>query len=185
MFSAVQGSLPLTLLAFDVSCKDGDAKLQWITANEVNTKQFTIEKSNDGIHWQTSSAVPSKGNTSQHTYSELVPANASFFRLKMEDADGKFTYSPIKKIDCNNAQKLMVGPNPTSGNVTISATVNTPKLLTISVVDMSGRMILSKPWQVKQGLNLELIDLYRQPSSTYLVIVKGEGVNEMIKIIKQ
>jgi hypothetical protein len=185
LFSSVTAPLPLTLLAFDVKCKDGNVLLQWITTNEVNTKQFTIEKSDNGIDWKTISVAQAQGNSAeQHVYSTSVSAGADFYRLKMEDADTKFTYSPVKKTNCSSLQKIVMGPNPTQGKLILTANMNTSVSLLITVIDMSGRTILSKPWEVKTGLNSQSINLSGHPAGTYLIQVKGADINEISKIIK-
>lgn len=158
--------------------------LQWITANEVQTKQFVIETSNDGITWQPIDIVPAKGNTSQHTYLANVSTGSSFFRLKMEDIDGKFVYSPVKKTDCTTSLKIVAGPNPTRGAVTFSVTADVSRQLTIEVRNITGDTLLTRAWQVNQGLNSLIVDLAKYPASTYIIVVKDGGVNEIFKIVK-
>ena len=178
-------ALPLQLIAFSARCRDQGAVLQWITANEVQTKQFVIETSNNGITWRPTDIVQAQGNTTQHTYTANLLTGAPYFRLKMEDMDGKFSYSPVKKIDCAISQKIVAGPNPTRGAVTISVTADVSKQLTIEVLDITGRRLQTKIWQVNQGLNSQIIDLAKYPPSTYVIIVKDGGANEMFKIVKQ
>ena len=45
-------ALPIKLTDFTVSRKDKDALLAWSTAQELNTKNFTIERSYDAQHFQ-------------------------------------------------------------------------------------------------------------------------------------
>lgn len=178
-------ALPLRLLAFSARCKDQGAVLQWITANEVQTKQFVIETSNNGLTWQPMNTVSAQGNTLEHTYTTNVMNGGSFFRLRMEDIDGKYQYSPVKMIDCSTSPTIVAGPNPTKGTVTISLTADASKMLVIEVLDMRGRTLFTKTWQVNQGLNSLVIDLARYPSSTYLVAVKDGRANEVFKIVKE
>jgi len=183
---ATQSPLPLQLIAFNAQCKNNNALLQWITANEVNTKDFVIEKSVDGVLWSPAGTISAQQNTGQHTYTHSVALdNAQFYRLKMRDTDGSFTYSPVKKLNCDTKNVFTVGPNPTPGKLVISATLDKAMPLNISVRDFSGKLILSKTWNAAKGLSTEMIDIYNQPAATYIIAITGDGVNELSKVVKK
>jgi Secretion system C-terminal sorting domain len=180
------GPLPLQLTMFAVLCKDANSRVQWSTANETNTKQFAIEKSADGINWQTAAVVRAQGNSLQHAYESIIPAGAAtYFRLKMEDADGKFTYSPIRTIDCGVIESIVVGPNPTKGKLLITTNLSRPDEMNIRITDMSGKTVISTAWQAPKGLNSHTLDLSVFPAGTYMVSIKGNFVKQASLVVKQ
>ncbi|HEY0678153.1 MAG TPA: T9SS type A sorting domain-containing protein [Chitinophagaceae bacterium] len=179
------GPLPLQLISFTVTCNGGTATLQWVTEMEVNTKHFIIEKSDDGVNWQPAATKAAEGNGNQHLYSAAVPnAGYSYFRLKMEDIDGKFTYSPVRKASCNTGHLFTIGPNPTKGKLQISVTSNTADHAIINVADMNGRIILAREWQIQKGRNSQAIDLSKISPATYMVTIRGTVINGAGAIIK-
>jgi hypothetical protein len=103
----------------------------------------------------------------------------------MEDIDGKFTYSPVRRMDCNSSQKIIIGPNPTVGHVAITVTLAKSTVLSITVVDAIGNRISKTAWQANAGQNTQQIDLTNMPSAVYLISIEGENINETRRIIKR
>lgn len=114
----------------------GYAVLNWSTAEEINNKGFTIEKSNDGIAgWQTLGFVAShfeNGNGNGYSYQYIDTANLNsiaFYRLLQTDADGKYAYSKIVSVQPVTGQtktQLILYPNPVpAGAINITLHLNT------------------------------------------------------------
>lgn len=116
------GVLPLRLLDFHADKQAGSVALSWTTANEVNTSNFELERGSDGIHFSSLASIPTHNNTSTNNYSfvDQNPLSTNYYRLKMVDIDGKFTYSSILKINFNGSQSFEVYPNPARNSVTIN-----------------------------------------------------------------
>ena len=180
-------ALPLELLAFTAQCKDGKTSLQWITANEENTKHFVVQKSMDGNIWLEAETVPAKENTLQHTYSVMITDNsAGFFRLKMEDKDGRYTFSPVRRISCNENDLIAVGPNPTNGSLNISFQLAKKDEMVLQVHDTRGVLLINKKISAAQGLSVSNLNISNYPAGTYLVRIIGtNGKSETYRIIKK
>ena len=117
----IGGALPLTLLQFTGSIQNSVALLNWHTTNENNTSHFEIESSADGRIFGNRATVNANGSGSNaYSFSLAVNQPTTYYRLKMMDKDGRFTYSPIVKISQLKNQSITVFPNPVSDMVTIS-----------------------------------------------------------------
>ena len=186
-YAAAQAPLPLTLLAFDVQCKNNSIQLQWITANEVNTKGFTVEKSTNGSNWEPAGFVPAKGNSAQEVYTTILStSNATLYRLKMEDKDGSFTYSLIRKLECSGKNSITIGPNPTSGQLTISIQSEKKDNVSLVVMDVKGRLVYNKTFSLNEGLNVQQVDISNAASGVYIVsLTSPNGINETHRIVKK
>lgn len=58
------GALPIELLEFTAkSDLNNSVALEWTTASEVNNDYFELQKSNDGVNFETFAKVKSKGNS--------------------------------------------------------------------------------------------------------------------------
>lgn len=91
--------VPVTLLSFTGQKVGNAAQLVWQTASEYNMSRYEIERSTDGLYFQTIGAtVPSVNSSTTHTYSytDNIPAAArQYYRLRMVDIDGRRKYSNI------------------------------------------------------------------------------------------
>src|SRR6202030_1672620 len=94
--------LPVTILDFSASyASANNVKVAWTTTNEINAAYFEVERSSD----KTSFIGVAQVNASEsfnpiHSYSindQLynVTGNTVYYRLRIVDNDGKFTYSKI------------------------------------------------------------------------------------------
>lgn len=112
--------LPLILLNFSASVKHDAAttvNLIWSTADEINTKQFDVERSADGRAFTAIATVNAKNAAAENNYfyTDTKPfENTSYYRLKMIDKDGKFTYSHVVKVIADKLKGLNISPNPAS-----------------------------------------------------------------------
>ena len=88
--------LPVNWLYFRGTAAKNNVLLQWATTNEINNKFFTLEKSSDGIHFQTLStinATVSAGNADQkYSFTDHLPYSIGWYRISQTDADGRSTY---------------------------------------------------------------------------------------------
>jgi hypothetical protein len=118
------GTLPLTLLSFTGAETNGGILLQWKTSNEINTAFFDIEESSDGIDFNAAGKVYAASIYSfenNYRYQEKnVPNGIHYYRLKIVDKDGRFTYSPVIFITVKNKKQLLVYPTVTNGSFNIS-----------------------------------------------------------------
>ena len=117
--------LPLKLISFSGSVNGSAIILQWQTSNEVNTEAFEVERSPDGIVFSVAgkvTAANSKGNNLYSYTDNAAVQNTSFYRLKMIDEDGSFSYSNIIKVKRSSAARLTVFPNPVTNYISISGT---------------------------------------------------------------
>jgi hypothetical protein len=71
---------------------EGDNHLEWYTASEINNKQFTVQRSNDGKSWNLVGEVKGNGNsavTSNYEFHDLQPLHAiNYYRILQIDFNG-------------------------------------------------------------------------------------------------
>lgn len=112
----LQSTLPITLLNFEGHLQNNTAILNWSTSLEHNSKNFDVEKSTDGSsYFRIGSVVAAQNSLSQKSYSiedkNLSPVN--YYRLRMNDIDGRSTLSHIVTVRYNEAkQNVWVLTNP-------------------------------------------------------------------------
>ncbi|WP_139135311.1 T9SS type A sorting domain-containing protein [Roseivirga sp. 4D4] len=170
-------ALPITLISFDVNnYKDDQVKLDWVTASEVNNAFYTIERSTDGVNFETVANLDGAGNSSDllyYTFVDVNPLNGtSFYRLKQTDFGGEFDYSEIRsvKVERQFEANFSAYPNPIvqGESLTINYTVESDQVLSLTILSNTGQVIHRQEQQVyasqqsfqiqtdkmKKGLNL-------------------------------
>ncbi len=99
--------LPVKMMEFTAQKAGGtDVLVSWKTASETNVDRYEIEVARGNAALQASrftkiGTVASAGNTTSiRTYNftdnETEKFGPRYYRLKMVDVDGSFTYSPIR-----------------------------------------------------------------------------------------
>lgn len=108
---------------FTAQLQNNKVSLQWSTTSEKLTVKFIVERSTDRVNWSTATEVPAKGNStslSQYSYTDPAPSPVmTFYRLKMVDVDGEFTYSSETRVLTSKPQYAytiaIVGSSTASG----------------------------------------------------------------------
>ena len=97
-------TLPLSLLSLRATSTTAKhVQLHWTTADELNTSHFLIERSTDASNFVSLGSIPAKGTGAAsyvYTDEQAAAANTVYYRLKMIDKDGRYTYSyilPVKR----------------------------------------------------------------------------------------
>jgi hypothetical protein len=120
------GLLPLTLVSFYGSQQNQDIILYWRTVNEENINSFEIESSGNGnSDWQTLEAMsPMAVDGGGYSYSfvdHTIKMNGDrYYRLKIVDRDGKYTYSKILFITSTQTGTISVAPTLVYSSMNVS-----------------------------------------------------------------
>ncbi len=161
--------VPLKLISFSaVPQNDNNVSLYWNTANEINTKQFVIERGSDGLRFNSVTTVVAKGKTNNNYNTTIADANTGivFYRLKMVDNDGSFTYSPIIKIEKRkNAAGFSILSNPVKDHFIISTTDRTLNNTPANIINIQGAVV--KSFIVKEGS--QTVDINDLPTGIYYI----------------
>ncbi len=137
--TVVAETYPLHLLSFSAR-KDGKTNLlQWTTAQEINVEHFDIERSKSGREFSKIGVVKAGLTNYQYTDNSPLPT-INYYRLKMVDKDGQFTYSPIRMINNNSDGQMTIYPNPARERVTVTYPANNG-IAQLQLTDMSGRIL--------------------------------------------
>jgi hypothetical protein len=108
--------LPLRLISFSGRRLSATSnKLTWETADESNTQEFIVRKSNNGADFYDIGSVPARndGRTGSYNYEDRSAANTAWYQLKMVDMDGRTKYSNIIRLANDDLSAgVYLTPNP-------------------------------------------------------------------------
>jgi Secretion system C-terminal sorting domain/Beta-propeller repeat len=171
-------TLPIELVNFTPTQKDGEVLLSWTTAAELNNDYFEIEKSTDPKTWEIVAKVKGAGTShEQNKYEAWDKSEQSgtiYYRLKQVDLNGtEHIYPPVAiTIKDLSASGITVYPNP----FTQSFRVNSNSVKEFSVLDSKGRTIQN--YLLKNGS--VVVDLSAFANGVYFIKTDTE-VKKVIK----
>jgi hypothetical protein len=180
------GIIPVRLSVFAAQKAGAVTRVSWTTEQEINSKEFAVERSTDGGRtWTTVAVVPAAGNSSlkrQYSVVDNTPAKGvNLYRLRSVDVDNRFTNSDIKAVLFGQLDAVLVTPNPASSFVNVYMSKNNNSLSHIIVSDANGKLVekISTADQTHQ------INVSRYAKGIYVIKVIGTENTSTQKVIIQ
>ncbi|HTI89872.1 MAG TPA: LamG domain-containing protein [Puia sp.] len=162
----VASPLPITLTKFTAQRSGSEGLLQWQTAQEENSRDFTIERSGDGKTYTTIGVVAAAGKSSaalDYSFTDLAPLHSiNYYRLKQSDLDDKHTYSPVRTLNFSESSRL--GWYST-GKLSVEVSLLQGNNESYSLSDISGRTL--RQGQLSDGKT----EVSHLPAGVYVVRV--------------
>ncbi len=153
--NAVEGGpVPVTLLNFKGSVINKQIELQWKTSLEQNLKLFDIEFSVDGNTFAYAGTVQAQNAATgaEYTFSHFTNVTGTiFYRLKMKDENGRYSYSAIIRIDLNNKGALLVSPSVISNGIININLSDEAIYSSVEVISSGGAVLIKRDVQGQTG----------------------------------
>jgi hypothetical protein len=180
--------LPVTLTTFDGKLHSGKVSLNWATSLELNTKQFEVEKSIDGVSFTRIGNVQAYGNSSTNRNYYFADDNVlpnNFYRLRIVDTDGAFTYSRIISIKYDQRPQSVWVEN----NSIINQFVNINVAKKAQKVQLQLLSSTSSLIAQKEIMNASTVIKWQLPNylsrGIYFLKATADGQEFIIKLIKE
>jgi len=159
-------ALPLTLLSFKAQqVKRGEVLLDWRVKDEVNMKQYDVQRSVDGKNFTTIGTVNNLGKE-VYTLIDTKPAQGiNYYRLSMVESNGLTNYSHIVAININDGKALHASPNPVTGDLTVEVKGEVGKQAVIDIIDYTGNKVRT----VAIPAGKVTVDMTSLPTGVYVV----------------
>lgn len=179
--------LPVAMRTFTALRSKEKVQLKWETAAEQNNRGFYVQRNVKGV-WENRAFVFSAaddGNSSDllaYAFNDVnTEKGVSQYRIQQVDLDGRATYSVIRAVRGEGqATKAVVYPNP-SGDGRVNVVFDTQGAKSVTVSDLSGRVVRRYPSAVNslqiEGLesglySIQITDLSSRASAVEKVIIK-------------
>ncbi len=149
--------------------------VEWTTFNEKNNSRFNVQRSADGITFETLGPVNSKAvnglSVSELNYNfldENPQIGHNYYRLEQVDMDNSKNYT--KTIDIiwgAEGSVVSIYPNPTKDFVNIDLSTDKVSQVEIKLLDMSGRVVKSVLARTAKGMNYIKLELAELATGVY------------------
>ncbi|SMD31950.1 Por secretion system C-terminal sorting domain-containing protein [Reichenbachiella faecimaris] len=180
--------LPLDFLSFSGHYDNEEVQLDWVTANEINVSHFEIEHGLDGstfVAIGNTEAANVKASENDYSYTHGSPSiSTNYYRIKVMDFDGEFTYSEIIKVDSPlYTFEVNYYPNPVDEMLTIETNEKLDNV-NIQIISITGGVVLQ---QVLSGIYSSefKIDVSSLKTGVYHVLINTNHSNEKFRILKK
>jgi len=185
--------LPVNLLQFNgLTHSNQSNELWWEVSDESQLAGYQIQVSEDQNEFTDLMYIkytPTNATRQTYHYNDEHPKSESYYRLKMIDLDGKFTYSDIVYLHHTLPEKeITIFPNPCAESFTLSYPSNITSTLQIQIFGINGQILKNEQKEIQIGDNLcQFTDMNSWPSGMYYVRVTDEsqGSPQIFKLIKQ
>lgn len=164
-FNLPSGTLPVSWLSFTAQKQPDQVLLQWQTATEQNSRSFTVQHSEDGIHFASLGTVAAAGNSGttrsyQFTHTKPSPAD-NYYRVALTNTDGSLSYSAVKRVNYPAAEFVVINNPVINQQIEINSFSNQY----VQVFSNEGRQVLST--RLAKGINK--INVAHLTAGTYFV----------------
>ncbi|MEO0473825.1 MAG: T9SS type A sorting domain-containing protein, partial [Bacteroidota bacterium] len=142
-------SFPVELSLFEASVQGNEVLLEWQTEREQNSSHFEIERSLDGQAFSQLGQITAAGfsaSTQQYQFTDPEPRTGRlFYRLKMVDLDGSFSFSQIRELQVT-ATSFRLYPNPFTDKLMVQMELmpDIDEDIDLAIFDQLGRQVLAK-----------------------------------------
>jgi hypothetical protein len=180
-----QGALPVTFMGINGQRVNEGVLVRWDIADEVNVKEYQLEKSTNGASFSTVGSIAATNKTMYGFTDPNAKAPVIYYRVKSVDIDGRTKYTGIIKIINSNSysNKIKVYPSPAQNQVTVQhSQLGSSAKVTVTTID--GRVIRT----LKPSANASntMIDLTGLSAGTYVLKLEdGKGKTETTTFMKQ
>lgn len=139
-------SLPVELISFQAVSLDGETRLTWKTATEINSDFYAVEQSRNGSNWTELDMIPAAGqsvNIREYTYTHSgLNTGNQYYRLRIVDLDGSFEYSPTVVVKIDGKQDTQISAWKSNGQYMMSGIENLAGGQ-LDLYDVLGRQLAS------------------------------------------
>lgn len=186
IINASEVALPVTLLSFSTIADKQNQHLSWTYESPERFDYFEVEHSRDGKHFNALSRVLETAIASRAykaNYTHMNPgAGIHYYRLKMVDLDGSFSYSQViqGRIEGSGVVRPLSTFISSDGfNVSVDAHIHS---LELRLADQLGRTVFRSVQTVEAGvINIPAVNL---GVGLYFLQVNVDGVMETFKLVR-
>jgi hypothetical protein len=179
--------LPIHLSRFSGSSYGSYNLLEWQTASEANSKEFWIERSEDGNDFKAIGIVQAAGESQmpkQYSFKDYEMLPMATYRIRLVDNDGSSVLSRVVILR-KAVKNLIVEKMYLQNNCVvflISSNIN--QQATIQLLDVSGKTLVSQKVTLSKGFNTNVLQTGHLPSGMYIGVVNSDNRKYSVQVIK-
>jgi hypothetical protein len=190
---SLKSTLPLSLINFNAGFTGKAVSLFWNTMNEQNAASTEIQFGTNGVNFTPVATVKAKNTAGNNAYTfnhELLSpvTGRLFYRLRLINADGSFTYSKVLVIYTGTSSNTSMAsfPNPTKNYSSLSVKAKLNQVITLKITNIMGQVTTLQTANVISGNNTVLLkNSDKLGAGNYIISSVIDGVQQSVMLQKQ
>jgi Secretion system C-terminal sorting domain len=178
----IAGTLPLHFTNTKAWIKNNGVQIEWTAENEINVKEYAVEKSTDGRLFTKIATLNANSNGSKN-YSSLdaVPFNNNnYYRIKAIDNDGRFMYSVILLVKISGDKEIIVYPNPVKRGEPLQISLQNITANKIEMINTAGQIVYSNSQKQTGSISIPIQGAW--PAGQYIIRIISDRELQLQKI---
>ncbi len=155
--------LPVKLVSFkNAGIKNGQPNLEWVLQDVQNLQSIVLQKSADGVTFETCKIYVGEQQSGTKLYSLPVTGSSSFpyYRLKVQQKNGPAFYSPIVRFESGSVHgSASMWPNPATDKLYLDLPETSLQNLQYTICNTSGMVAAKGSLPGRQSGNQRLVSL--------------------------
>ncbi len=185
--------LPATMLSFSArSTGKRSNALRWVTSSELNVDYFQIDRSYNGMQFESIGKVKAAGNSNKvldYNFIDSSPLTANnFYRLTIFDKDATRSFSKIVEITADETEFSLVNlyPNPANDEITASVFSKTEGKGLVEIMTIDGRVLMQAEKELLINQTELVFDIKNLVSGLYILKITSSatGTTQYQKFMK-
>ncbi|WP_052592332.1 T9SS type A sorting domain-containing protein [Aureispira sp. CCB-QB1] len=185
--------LDLKLLDFSAKRVAQSVDLTWQTKDEYNMSHFELQRSLDGVHFETiaHTSAQAKGQANHYTWKDEVPyLGRNYYRLGMVEIGGEVRYSDVRVVSLEDVTPytMRVAPNPFGDALTIEVYTNSSEVTPTSILvyNALGQQVYAAEKVLQGGQErIQVATADDWQTGCYTVVLRSNQFTQQKQVIKQ
>ena len=185
--------LPVTITSLKAYRQQDNIAIEWKTSNEINIKQYEVERSADGRTFTKINSIGAtavNGGNAAYSVTDTDPFDGTnYYRIHSVENDGKVKYSSIAEVmmqGISTQPLIVVYPNPVTGN-TISVQFNNIERgnYALQLFNATGQLVFVKTIRYN-GTTVENVEVPENfAPGKYELRLLGDNIKVTTSVIKR
>lgn len=168
-------TLPVRLTAFTAKTVSEGVLLEWALAEEKDVRQYTVQKSGDGVSWINIGKVNIQQGLRKYAFTDKTRAGRVYYRLQQTAVDGSTDFSRIISINHIGKPISIVMPTLVTGNIPVQLETPAAETCHFAIYNQVGGLISQRSYSAQAGINFLQWELPAGiAAGMYIVAVKNK-----------
>jgi Secretion system C-terminal sorting domain len=183
--------LPVKVTDFSAALTESkQVAISFTIANEEKIKEYIIEKSKDGIVFETALTLPPTNHNYQQTLKVLDEhpfLGISYYRLKVVDITAQNALSKIVAVN-NSITKpefISLFPNPSQNFIDLKWYIPTKGNMSIEVFNILGKKLKAEYKKVDEGYYMHTLNVKEFAKGQYTIVLQVGNWKKSLPFIKE
>ncbi|MEP6951229.1 MAG: T9SS type A sorting domain-containing protein, partial [Ginsengibacter sp.] len=183
-------TLPVNFISVRAFEKQLSIGIEWKVASELNINKYIVERSGDGVAFNSIGETSAGGGSSNIITYNLLDQNPfegnNFYRVSAVNKDGRLSYSPIVKISSGKGKEgISIYPNPVikDGRLSLELQDLQKDTYIMTMHNQQGQLVMKQVIEHGGGISVQPVTLQKITSGIYTIEVRNQNTRFVKKLI--